>query len=116
MMANFGKRREAQREEIEQLNGGGVLRMAFVFGILGLITALALAPALNDGSIDLAFFADENLGSPIDRTVTGSVQPAEGAVSLPDGTSRYTIRRSVLQSNPAEPCYIFEDGTQQGGC
>jgi len=115
-MASFGKRREAQQEEIELLTGGSTLRLAFVFGLLGLVTALAVAPALNNGTLDLASFKDDQLPTQIDRTVTGSVETAPDAIKMPTGTSRYTIRRSVLQSNPAEPCFIFEDGTQQGGC
>lgn len=115
-MANFGKRRDAQQEEIELLTDGSVLRLAFVFGLLGLVMALALTPALNSGSIDLAAFTNDDPSNQIDRTVTGSISANAGEIKVPDGTKRYIIRRSVLQSDPIAPCYIFEDGSQQGGC
>ena len=114
-MATFGKRRIAQQEEIDLLTGGTTLRMAFVFGLLGLVAALALAPALNSGTINLASLTGAETNQ-IDTTVTGSVEQSSTKIELPSGTKRYIVRRSVLQSNPAEPCYIFENGTQQGNC
>ena len=117
IMASFGKRQEAQQQQLDQLVSGGSLRTALAFGALGLLAALILAPALDTQSQDVARMSDDDLPAGIDRTVTGLVQPASEPTAIPpNGTVRYTIRRSVIQQDPAEPCYIFEDGTSHGGC
>jgi hypothetical protein len=117
IMASFGKRQDAQKEQLDQLVSGGSLRNALAFGALGLLAALVLAPALDNRPVSLATISDDDLPIGIDRTVTGSVRPAaDPVVEPPQGTLRYTIRRSVVQSDPSEPCYIYEDGTSHGGC
>ncbi|NKB53958.1 MAG: hypothetical protein GKR97_17380 [Rhizobiaceae bacterium] len=105
--------------------------MALAFGMLGIAAGLILTPALNRGALQIAFNPEAELSGQIDRTVTGSVVQASATsgaptarstlaqsteFNLPNGTSRYIIRRSVIQKDPAEPCYIFEDGTSKGGC
>ncbi len=131
MMATFSKQREAQQIQLEILVGGGARRMALAFGMLGIAAGLVLTPALNQGALQVAFNPEAGLSDQIDRTVTGSVVQSSTAsemtsarstlaqsteFNLPNGTSRYIIRRSVIQKNPATPCYIFEDGSSKGGC
>ena len=76
--------------------------------VLGLLAALFLTPLLDSGAQRLARFSPIG-GSGIDTTVTGSIKKA-------NTKKRYIIRRSVMQKQPAEPCYIYEDGTREGGC
>ena len=75
---------------------------------LGLLAALFLTPLLDSGAQRLARFSPIG-NNGIDTTVTGSIKKA-------DTRKRYIIRRSVMQKRPAEPCYIYEDGTREGGC
>lgn len=117
MMAGFGKRQTEQQEQLEQLVGGGSLRSAFAFCVLGLLAAVFLAPMLNSNTQQVATIQDELLPDNIDRTVTGSIEADETQVAPPqNGTVRYTIRRSVIQKNPSEPCFIYENGATQGDC
>ena len=116
-MAGFGKRHIEQEEQLDRLIDGGSVRTALGFGVLCLIAALVLTPALDNRAPQVATISDEDLPAGIDRTVTGSIKPAaEVAPQPPKGTLRYTIRRSVVQKDPSEPCYIYEDGTSHGGC
>lgn len=116
-MARYEKELDQQQRQIEQLVSGGAVRTALAFGALGLLAALILAPALDSGSVNVAASSSDDLPGEIDRTVTGSITPAATPeVQPPRGTVRYTIRRSVIQSNPSEPCYIYEDGTSHGDC
>lgn len=116
-MARYEKDLDQQQQQIENLVGGGALRSALAFGVLGLLAALILTPALDNSSVDIAASSDDDLPGGIDRTVTGSISPGTTPeVAPPKGTVRYTIRRSVIQSNPSEPCYIYEDGTSHGDC
>ena len=116
-MARYEKELDQQQQQIEQLVSGGAVRSALAFGALGLLAAFILAPALDSGSVNIAASSNDDLPGGIDRTVTGSITPvATPEVQRPRGTVRYTIRRSVIQSNPSEPCYIYEDGTTQGDC
>ena len=117
IMARYERDLDQQQQQIEQLVSGGALRSALAFGALGLLAALILAPALDNGSVNVAATSSDDLPVGIDRTVTGSItSAATPEVQHPRGTVRYTIRRSVIQSNPSEPCYIYEDGTTQGDC
>ena len=116
-MAGFGKRQAEQQEQLEQLVGGGSLRSAFAFCVLGLLAAVFLAPMLNSNTQQVATIEDKLLPDNIDRTVTGSVEADQSQATPPrNGTVRYTIRRSVIQKNPSEPCYIYENGATQGDC
>ena len=115
-MARYEKELDQQQQQIEQLVSGGAVRSALAFGALGLLAALILTPALDNGSVNVAASSSEDLPGDIDRTITGSISPAAAPPERSRGTVRYTIRRSVIQSNPSEPCYIYEDGTSHGDC
>ena len=117
-MSDLGARQQEQQQQIEGLLGMPTVRSAIGFSILGLLAALILAPALNNGSKSLAEFDDDVPPEQFDRTITGSIDSTDRPpVYRPStGTVRYTIRRSVWQSNPNEPCYIYENGALEGGC
>ena len=114
-MATFGKRHEAEQEQLERLAGGGTIRTALAFCIFGLLVAMAMVPVLSDGTQHLAGIVNPGLSDPIDTTVTGSVKNTAQR-SQQQGTVRYTIRRSVMHKNPSQPCYIYEDGTRRDDC
>ncbi|MEM1317664.1 MAG: hypothetical protein AAGF29_05305 [Pseudomonadota bacterium] len=44
----------------------------------------------------------------VDRTAVGSIRDG--------GKRRYSVRRSVLNTDPAEPCVIYADGSYEGSC
>ena len=116
-MARYHKDLDQEQQQIEKLVTGGAVRTALAFGVLGLLAALILTPALDNGSVNVAARSVDDLPGDIDRTVTGSITPsAAPEANRSKGTVRYTIRRSVIQSNPSEPCYIYEDGTSHGDC
>ena len=97
-MATFGKRHDAEQEQLERLAGGGTIRTALAFCVIGLLAAMAMAPILSDGTQHLAGLVKSNIPNQIDARVTGSVNsgsqlPQE---TRPGRTVRYTIRRSVM--------------------
>jgi len=82
----------------------GTMRLSLIFGGFFIVVALLLVPLLSaDSQRRLA-----NVNNPgIDPMTTATVRkPAE----------TYTVRRSVLQSSPADVCIIRENGTFQGKC
>jgi len=117
-MARTGNRRDDEQLQMENLLGSPTLRTALGFSAIALLAALILAPALDTGSETLATLGDDDLPNQIDRTITGSIAPPDQpTVTRPNGQSvRYTVRRSVLNSKPNEPCYIYENGLREGGC
>lgn len=102
----FGKKtaEDTMSEELDP-DGFSSTQTALGFCALGLLGILFLTPVLSGG----AQIVSNELTGGIDRTVTGSIGKT-------DNTLRYTIRQSVMQSDPSVPCIIFEDGSQQGGC
>ena len=82
-MAGFGKRQAEQQEQLEQLVGGGSLRSAFAFCVLGLLAAVFLAPMLNSNTQQVATIEDKLLPDNIDRTVTGSVEADQTQTGQP---------------------------------
>lgn len=83
--------------------GYGALRIALLFGSIAVALVLVLMPAIQ-GVTGLRLAGNDNLG--IDPITTGSVSYNGG----------YTIRRSVLQSNPTSVCVIRDNGTRIGDC
>jgi hypothetical protein len=79
--------------------GCGVLRVALLFGLMGIALALVVVP-----------FAERRTGplvaGEIDMMTTGSIGPRD----------TYTIRRSVLQPSPDAICVIQSDGSRSGEC
>ena len=108
-MADLKRRHEAEKQQIEGLMGLSSLRTALGFSVLGLLAALFLAPVLESGTQSLAWFANGGSNSPIDQTVTGSVDET-------GGTRTYIIRRSVMQKDPTRPCIVYQDGTTEPDC
>lgn len=84
--------------------GMGALRVALLFGSVGVALALILTP-LMERRMDRAAYR----GAGVDSFTTGSI---------PDGQRRqaYTMRRSVLQSSPQALCIISADGSRSGDC
>ena len=112
---SFGKRARAQtprweHEPIEPavVSGGGwpsPLTLAAGFAAVAMLAAVALPPVLGELGERVA---DARLGvSPISTATVPDARPR---------TSRYTVRRSVLSDNYAEPCVIYENGRTEGSC
>lgn len=86
--------------------GQGMLRITLLFGSFAVAIALFLAPVLDrDNSSSLTASA---IYGGIDRTATGTIRRG--------GSNQYTIRRSVLQNDPASMCIIHSNGMQSGDC
>ena len=98
------------KEILVRENGFTSLQMALGFGLFGLAAAALLVPASNQSSRQVAQ-GDFSGVVGIDRTVTGSVQGQQNPRS-----QRYTIRRSVLQSDREARCIIFQNGRREGDC
>lgn len=85
--------------------GQGMLRITLLFGSFAVAIALFLAPLLDrSGPSDMT--ASMVYGG-LDRTATGTVR---------NTVNQYTVRRSVLQSNPGSMCIIHSNGMQSGDC
>lgn len=79
--------------------GFAALRVALLFGLMGIALALIAVPLF------------ERRGEPLvagefDMMTTGSIRPGDS----------YTIRRSVLQPSPNATCIIRRDGSRAGQC
>lgn len=79
--------------------GCGALRVALLFGLMGVALALILVPLAERKSGQL-------VAGTVDMTTTGAVH---------QGNS-YTLRKSVLQASPDAVCIIRSDGTRSGEC
>lgn len=108
-MAGFGKRKRDEQDQIDNLTGISTIKVAVGFCIAGLAAAVFLTPVLDIGSERFDLSQRAKITGPVDTTVTGAIEKAKTS-------RRYTIRRSVMQKDPSVPCYIFEDGTREGGC
>lgn len=80
----------------------GILRCALLFGSAAVALALIIAPLADRGARSVVAGAGN-----VDAMTTGSI----GGES-----SRYTLRRSVLQSSPTAVCVIQQDGSKSGSC
>lgn len=85
--------------------GQGMLRVTLLFGSLAVAIALFLTPLL-DRNTRSDMTASVVYGG-LDRTATGTVR---------NGVNQYTIRRSVLQTNPSSMCIIHSNGIKSGDC
>jgi hypothetical protein len=79
--------------------GFGALRVALLFGLMGIALALITVPLVERRSEPL-------VAGEFDMTTTGSIRSGES----------YTIRRSVLQPSPNATCIIRSDGSRAGQC
>lgn len=82
--------------------GMGALRIALLFGSAAIAIALIAAPIADNKSRQLGIAGPQSL----DRIVTGSAESQR----------IYTIRRSVLQSDPHSICIIQANGERSGAC
>ena len=116
-MAEPTPHHDAEQEQMQKLVSGGSLPSAFLFGALALAAAFILAPVLDNGTQRVANLTSSEPSNGIDTTITGSIaSQSDPALGNENGTIRYTIRRSVIQKNPSDPCYIYADGTRRGDC
>jgi hypothetical protein len=86
----------------------GILRVTLLFGSAAVALTLILVPIADKHARDRMFASVQSPG--IDRMSTGSVAP-RGL-----GGESYTIRRSVLQSDPNSVCIIRDSGARSGSC
>lgn len=93
----------AQRGVDNSTGGLGSLRIALLFGAGAIAFALLAAPLAERSTRTL--LAGEG---GLDTMSTGSIGQAGG--------SSYTIRRSVLQSDPNSVCIIRANGVRNGDC
>lgn len=84
--------------------GMGLLRMTLLFGSAAVALALVAATLLDNQTRALLSARADPAG--LDMKATGSV----------DHRITYTVRRSVLQSQPGSVCIIRSDGTSSGDC
>ena len=87
--------------------GFGALRITLLFGSLAVAVALFVAPLMDRGNSTR--LASSPYFRALDRTATGTARQ-------PQGYAQYTIRRSVLQTNPRAMCIIHANGTRSGDC
>lgn len=106
-MSWFLEGKNRRDEDLVEDSMATVLRMATGFAVLSVVAAFFVVPMLQGEDDGLTVVSAPPFE--IDRTITGSIR-------RPDTTRRYTIRHSVLQKDPNKPCFIYEDGTREGGC
>ncbi len=84
--------------------GFGALRISLLFGTAAVALAIILVPIVNrvTGDNDSIYASGRN----VDPFITGSTK----------ATKAYSVRRSVLQDDVTQPCVIYADGRQTGGC
>lgn len=78
----------------------GLLRISLLFGSIAIAFALFLVPVLSRSGLSIGS------GNGIDQVLTGSIG---------DNGNEYTLRRSVLQRDPASFC-VIRDGRKAGDC
>ncbi|QPC85648.1 hypothetical protein GA830_02045 [Mesorhizobium sp. NBSH29] len=84
--------------------GMGLIRLALLFGVIAVAFTLILVPTADETS--RSWSARNELPAGVDNFTTGSVRRLDN----------YTIRRSVLQSNPSAGCIIRSYGQREGDC
>lgn len=92
-------------ESGNSIGGTGTLRLAIVFGSVAIAFALFVAPLAERQAARQ--FANDPAG--VDMMSTGSI-------SRDGQKGNYTIRRSVLQTDPNAVCIIRPNGVQSGQC
>lgn len=78
----------------------GLLRISLLFGSIAIAFALFLVPVLSRSGLSLG------PSNEVDQILTGSIG---------SNGSEYTLRRSVLQRDPASFC-VIRDGRKTGDC
>jgi hypothetical protein len=82
--------------------GGGILRIALLFGLGAIALALLVTPYV-DNQVQSRIARS---AAPLDFISTGTVR----------NSGTYTIRRSILQASPRSVCIIRDNGTRSGDC
>lgn len=77
----------------------GALRVALLFGLMGIALTLIIVPLAERRTGPL-------VAGELDMTTTGSIRSGD----------TYTVRRSVLQHSPDAVCIIRSDGSRSGAC
>ena len=85
--------------------GFGALRIALLFGSAAVALAIILVPLINRATGGDAMLQARSRG--VDTFITGSTTKHK---------NEYSVRRSVLQDDVTQPCIIYADGRQTGGC
>ena len=85
--------------------GGGVLRVALLFGSAAVALSLIAAPLI-ESSLHSVYAENDSDVFGVDTQSTGSIGYK--------GT--YTIRRSVRQSSPDAICILRDNGVRSGDC
>ena len=85
----------------------GALNIALLFGTAAIALTLILTPMLASRKGTAMNIATITAADPYDDIKTGSIRPT-GPVAKPETENgkRYVIRRSVLQTNPADYCVV----------
>jgi hypothetical protein len=81
----------------------GAINVALLFGTAVIALTLIVTPLLSKDD------------SKMEASTLGYDDIKTGSIPIHDGKVRhYTIRRSVLQTNPGEVCIIDQDGNKSG--
>ena len=95
---------DASEQSLFNWLDSSAMRVALLFGSAAVAVALILTPIIDRGAGSV--MANRAVSAELDKIATGSVNDARV----------YTIRRSVLQSSPADICVISQDGRERGAC
>jgi len=103
-----------EAKEIVDESSFKIAKTAIFYAAASMILALVLVPWNNFSTKQLASVvngetvADRTIIGGTDQTVTGSIKKTTN--------KRTRIRRSVLQADPTQPCYILANGRTEGDC
>jgi len=96
--------KKVEPDELDNESGYKVAKTALFFAAASLVVAAVVVPWSDSNTDKIASV----IGGNIDMTVTGSVKKSE--------KRRTHIRRSILQANPKEPCFVLANGKTEGNC
>lgn len=105
----FWKAVEQKHRLTSSPNKIGVLNIALLFGTAAIALTLILTPMLSGQTTTRRIASNPVPVEDYDNITTGSV-------TKPEGTKRYTIRRSVLQEQPGSVCIVEGYGANGSGC
>lgn len=98
---------ETKQEPVTAIEtaGFGALRITLLFGSAAVALAIILVPLINRATGGDASLQARSRG--VDTFITGSTTKYK---------NEYSVRRSVLQDDVTQPCVIYADGRETGGC
>ncbi len=104
--------RPVKTEELADESGYKIVKTALFYAAASLALAVFLAPLGSAGleklTVALGGDVDPTSTAAVDKTLTGSLKD--------DGSKLLRIRRSVLQADPDQPCYVMTNGKTEGDC